>query len=148
MPPPELPPPTAAPAEARRRPWTRWRVPASWRLGTRIGVLLALSMAVPLAVAEAFTSVLARSATQERTAALLTWRAEQRVNDLDDLNRLHLVAVGRLAWTPVALAMPGDQERAFAAEFDAYLTKPLERRALEAALADLPRRRGATGRGA
>lgn len=113
MPQPELPPPTAAPAEARRRPWTRWRVPASWGLGTRIGVLLALRVAVPLAVAEAFTWVLARSATQERTAAL-----------------------------------PGDQERAFAAELDASLTKPLERRALEAALADLPRRRGATGRGA
>jgi CheY-like chemotaxis protein len=37
-----------------------------------------------------------------------------------------------------ALAMRGDEQRAYAAGFDAYLTKPIDRRALDAVLAALP----------
>lgn len=80
-------------------PWTRWR------LTTKVGVLLALSVAVPLAVAETFTWRLARRVTEERTAAILASRAEQLANELDALNGLYLAAVRRIAWTPLAKAV-------------------------------------------
>ena len=71
----------------------RWR---SWRLRTKIGVLVVVAAALPLLVAQALTYQRAWDVTQERTTTLLAARAEHLVADLDSFNLVYS-ATARLA---------------------------------------------------
>jgi len=96
----------------------------SWPLRWKMLVLLLCASALPLAVAALIAFNNARGVIDQDTVALLTARAEQEANSLDEFNASMLRAATRLASSPSLLrfyALPVEQRAAAMPDLKAEL---------------------------